>query len=143
MYDTDHQIAFLLISTIWIMITLIAGIIIYLVTVYPLYKMYKNAGLKSPKFAFIPFINGLKLYNLANLSAWLVLISLIPVIGVFLTGILSCYVSFKIAENFGLGTLGCILAIFFPIFVYWYIALTNKPFIGRIDAKYLDNQYSM
>ena len=133
-YDTIFKGMFLSLATI---------IISYLLMVYPLYKMYQKAGLKHPKLAFIPIINTLKLYNLANLSAWLILISIIPVIGVFLTGILSCYVSFKIAENFGLGTLGCILAIFFTTFVYWYIVLDDKQFVGRLDAKYLDNEYSM
>lgn len=140
MYYTDHTMFF---GVGFLTIFLVIAILSYLFTVYPLYKMYQRAGLKNPKFAFIPIINTLKLYNLANISAWFVLIGLIPVIGLLATSILSCYVSFKLGENFGLGTLGCILTIFFPTFAYWYIVLTDKPFVGRLDAKYLENQYSM
>lgn len=126
------------------MITLVVSFIIYLLTAYPLYKMYKMAGLKNPKFAFIPIVGGLKIYNLANLSSWCSLVSLlvfIPLIGPIITFVFNIYVSVKICQNFGLNTFVCVLSVFFSTFVYWYIALTNTPFVGVIDYKYKENTY--
>lgn len=39
-------------------------ILSYLISVYPMYVMYKRANLKNPWFAFIPVIGGLKMLSL-------------------------------------------------------------------------------
>ena len=112
----------------------------YLLTVYPIYKMYTLANLKNPWFAFIPFIGQMKMYNLADFSMWTVLvlfiISIIPFVGALVVFIFAIWLNWTIAKNFGLNALGCILAIFFGIFVYWYIAITNKEFVGDIKPQY-------
>ena len=125
-------------------ISLIASLIAYLLTAYPLYKMYKLAGLKNPGVAFIPIIGSLKAYNLANLSSWCFLINLlgfIPILGTIVIFLFNVYVDLKICQNFGLDIFVCVLSIFFSPFIYWYIALTNRPFIGFIDSKYKENRY--
>lgn len=118
----------------------IAFIVNYLISVYPMYVMYKRANLKNPWVAFIPVIGGLKILNLANLSMWwylgLILISLIPYVGALAVFLFSLYLVFKVCQNFGIGVFGIILAIFFAIFVYWYIVLTKKPFIAEINPKF-------
>lgn len=115
---------------------------IYLLSVYPAYKMYQLANLKNPWVAFIPVVGQIKMFNLANLSMWLyipiLLLSFIPFLGTLLVFIFMIYYTVTICKNFGLGILGCILAIFFGFFVYWYIALTNKQFVGNINPKYQD-----
>ena len=123
-------------------VTILLAIIIisYLISVYPMYIMYKRANLKNPWFAFIPGIGGFKMFNLANLSMWwylgLILISFIPFIGVLVIFLFSLYYTFKVCQNFGLGVLGCILAVFFTIFVYWYIVISKKPFVAEINPKF-------
>lgn len=112
----------------------------YVFITYPVYRMYKEANLKNPWFAFIPIFGPLKLYNLANISMWwylgVVLICFIPIIGTLIVFAFSIYLYWKIAENFGLGTAGKILYILFGPFVMWYIVLTKKPFIGQINPKF-------
>lgn len=139
MYDYGFGLAIVMV----LFICLTALTISYVLTAYPLYKMYKLAGLKNPKYALIPFIGGLKIYNLANLSMWvalgLMLLAFVPIIGTIAVSIASMYITFKVCENFGCSTFVCILGIFFGVFVYWYIALTNKPFVGQIDAKYKED----
>lgn len=125
---------------------IIAFIINYALTAYPLYKMYQKAGLKNPKYAFIPLVNAVKFLNLANLSCWLYLIVLVPYIGSFAFSIFLCYVHYQVAKNFGLDILGCILTVLFPVVVYWYLALSDKQFIGQLDPKYTEygfNDYSL
>lgn len=116
----------------------------YALTAFPLYKMYKKADLKNPEFAFIPIIGSFKTYNLANLSMWYILlmsiVSCIPIIGYFAVVIFNIYFNVKLGQNFGLNTFGCILCIFFGIFVYWYIALSdNVQFIGELNPKFQEN----
>lgn len=117
-------------------------LISYLLSVYPVYKMYTLANLKNPWIAFIPGIGQIKMYNLADFSMWTVLvlliISIIPFIGALVVFCFSIYLNWIIAKNFGFDTLGCILTIFFGIFVYWYIALTNRPFVGEIKSQYIN-----
>lgn len=112
----------------------------YLLTAYPLYQMYKRANLKNPWVAFIPGIGSLKLLNLANLSLWyylgMILIAMIPIVGAIIVYIFAIYYSYKVFANFGLGVLGCILGLFFGVFVYWYIVITKKPFIAQINPKF-------
>lgn len=135
MYNYTNSYSSAFVTFIWAIL-----IVSYLISVYPMYVMYKRANLKNPWFAFIPGIGGLKMFNLANLSMWcylgLIAVSLIPFLGVIVVMIFSFYYCFKICQNFGLGLLGCILGIFFTIFVYWYIVLTNKPFIAEINPKF-------
>lgn len=118
----------------------IFAIVYYLLSVYPIYKMYKQANLKNPWIAFIPGIGSLKLFNLANFSMWwhlfIFLIAFIPFIGPIVVLILNSYISAKIAKNFNLGLLGCVLAIFFNVFVFWYIALTNQWFVAKLNPKF-------
>lgn len=135
MYNYTDYYSSAFATFIWAILT-----VHYLISVYPMYVMYKRANLKNPWFAFIPGIGGLKMFNLVNLSMWcylgLIAVTLIPFLGVIVAMIFGFYCCFKICQNFGLGLLGCILGIFFPIFVYWYIVLTNKPFIAEANPKF-------
>lgn len=115
-------------------------VLCYLLTIYPIYKMSIKANLKRPKLAFVPFINFANVYNLANLSFWFCLISFIPYVGAIAAMILAAYINFKVAENFGLSTLGCIATIFFPLIAYWYIALADKDFVGTLNPKYISEE---
>lgn len=141
--DYDFLIGSLGVASIFAMTLLVMFAIViinYLFTVYPIYKMSKKANLKNTNFAFVPILNGINVYNLANLSFWYCLIIFIPWIGAIASMILAAYIHFKLAENFGLNTLGCIAAIFFPLIVYWYIALSDKNFVGTIDKKYINEE---
>lgn len=130
------------IISIFMFLLIIGMLVNYVLTAYPMYKMFQKAGLKNPKYAFIPFVNSIKLFNLANFSGWYYLLLLIPYVGTFAFSILSLYIYWKIAENYGLDVIGCILTILFPIPALWYLALSQRQFVGNLDAKYLDYQYN-
>lgn len=63
----------------------------------------------------------------------------IPFFGAFIVFGFTFYYNYKACQNFGLGTLGCVLGGLFGVWVYWYIVLTNKPFVGQLDPKYTNN----
>lgn len=122
-------------------IFLISAILLqYFLSAYPLYKMYKLANLKNPKFAFIPFIQSFKTYNLANFSMWTIfllgILSMIPILGSVAVLIISFVVQYKIFENFGFKPIWAIISFFCPVIAYWYIALTNRPFVGNINGEF-------
>lgn len=112
---------------------------------YPLYLASKQANLKNPGFAFIPGLNIINFYNLANLSAWwfwLVLIgSFIPFVGILISAIMSMYIGYRIARNFGLSTGWVILTSLFTILGYIYISIDKRVPVCELNPKFTRNQY--
>lgn len=138
--DTD---ALFLILGGFLLVAVVITILNYLLTIYPMYKMSQKANLKSPKLAFVPIVRFKNLYNLANLSFWFYLVtfaSFIPYIGPIISIVLMAYIHYKLAENFGLSTLGCIASIFFPLIAYWYIALSDKELVGTLNPQFLSDE---
>ncbi len=114
--------------------TFIFMVIMYVISVYPLYIMAKKADLKNKWLMWIPIVNTFKLYNIAGMSGWFVLLTLIPFVG-WIVGIIVLY---KVFSNFGLGLIGCILGIVFSVIGFWYLALSSKRFIANINPKYTE-----
>lgn len=106
--------------------------VIYLIEVYPLYVMAKKADLNNPWLMFIPVFNMFKLYHLAGLSYWYVLLTLIPFIG----WIIPIIVLYKVFRNFDVGVFGSILGVIFSFIGFWYLALSSKQFIGEIPDRF-------
>lgn len=114
--------------------TFIFMVIMYVVSVYPLYIMAKKANLKNKLFMWIPIVNTFKLYNIAGISGWFVLLTFIPFIG----WVIPIIVLYKVFSNFGVGLIGCILGIVFSVIGFWYLALSSKRFIANINPKYTE-----
>lgn len=106
--------------------------VIYLIEIYPLYVMAKKANLSNPWLMFIPVFNMFKLYHLAGLSYWYVLLSFIPFIG----WIVPIIVLYRVFRNFDVGVLGSILGVIFSFIGFWYLALSNKRFVGEIPDRF-------
>lgn len=126
-----------------LLFVVVALIVNYLLTIYPMYKMSQKANLKNPKLAFIPIVRFKNLYNLANLSFWFYLVTFagfIPYVGAIASMVLMAYIHYKLAENFGLSTLGCIASIFFPLIAYWYIALADKELVGTLNPQFVNEE---
>lgn len=121
-------------------IALVCCIIIFILQAYPLHIMSKKANLKNPAFAYIPVLNGLNMFNLANLSFWFYLVAFVPFIGNILILVIFAYVNYKIAKNFGLSEIACILTVLCPLVAYWYIALSDKQLVVHLDSKYLKEE---
>lgn len=110
-------------------------VIIYILYTYPLYVMAKKANMRNPECMFIPIINGLKLFNLANKRSETFVICFflmfIPIVNFFVAIYLIC-VYYKLFKNFGLSDSLCFLGIFFSIFVFWYIAIDDSiKYVGE------------
>lgn len=114
--------------------TFIFMVIMYVLSVYPLYIMAKKANLKNKLFMWIPIVNTFKLYNIAGISGWFVLLTFIPFIG----WVIPIIVLYKVFSNFGVGLIGCILGIVFSVIGFWYLALSSKRFIANINPKYTE-----
>lgn len=143
---SEENLLYGLIFGLGMIFFIIAFVINYVLTAYPMYKMFQKAGLKNPKHAFIPIVNSIKFLNLANFSGWYYLICLIPYVGTWIFSIFLCYINYKIAESYGFDTIGCVITVLFPIPAYWYIALSDKQFVGNLDPKYSEygfNDYSL
>lgn len=114
--------------------TFIFIVVMYVISVYPLYIMAKKANLKNKWLMWIPIINTFKLYNIAGISGWFVLLTFIPFIG----WVIPIIVLYKVFSNFGVGLIGCILGIAFSAIGFWYLALSSKRFIATINPKYTE-----
>ena len=140
--------AFLLALGIGIIVMLAAVFIAWLITLYPRYYMIKNSGVGPAWSAFIPIWQDIQLFKMAGWPGWsywvylggFTVLSFIPFVCylaypaliVFL-----CILYWRVSANFGLGTCGRILSLFLGWWVYWYVALTKKPYYNL----YANNAY--
>lgn len=136
---------------IYLPITLpIALIILYLVTAIPLYIIASRANYNRPWFAYIPICNEVLSAHLGNLSGFMGLglvgaifvsfafnnMIIASILGI-IVAVLKALIYFQFLRNFNIGLIGLIIAVFIsPVFLYWYIVLTNKTFIGYRDGNF-------
>lgn len=134
---------------------LIAFIITILITGYPLYNMAKMANLKNPWMAFVPILQSIILFNLANVSGWWMfgivgislILFLIPIANVIAFVIIPIgliiyegYILYQALKNFQVGVVGFLIGFLIsPVFVYWYIVIKKPNFIGKLDSRFLNN----
>lgn len=123
----------------------------YLIKAFTLFVLAKRANAPRAWFAFIPFLQNMKLYNLAGYSekafliVWLasLLLGCIPIpellfIWGLLHTVITVYVRVRVAQNFG-GDVGLIiLNVLFEPFVLIYLALSDRKFALRPEWQPLD-----
>lgn len=131
-FGSVDEIAAFFMVIFWIFV--IAFAVSYLITIYPKYYMFKEAGLSDPWLAFIPIVSDIKFFNLAGKSGlWYlgyIMVNFIPGIGGIVSMAMLCYIYWEVGSRFGLGTFGRILSWFLGYLVFWYIALARKPYDG-------------
>ena len=125
----------------------------WLITLYPRYYMVKTSGIGPTWSAFIPVWQDIQFFKLAGWPWWsywaylggFTVLSMIPIVRVIapigLTVFL-CFLYWRVSANFGLGTAGKILSLFLGFWVYWYVALAKKPYVGIYRAGYAPAQYN-
>lgn len=91
-----------------------------------LWKAFQKAGLEGWK-AIIPVYNVYLVIKLADLSGWFLLGFFIP----FISAIVTFYVYYKFAKNYGQDTLLAVVTGIFPF--------AGVPIIGFGDARYEGN----
>ena len=131
----------LLAIAIILIIGIIAAFVAWLITLYPRYYMVKTSGVGPVWTAFIPIWQDIQLFKMAGWpwwSYWVYLIGFsvamyIPFLNIFAPiglFVFLCVLYWRVSANFGLGTWGRILSLIFGWWVYWYVALTKKPYIA-------------
>jgi hypothetical protein len=116
-------------------------IVSYIIKAVTIYVLAKRTGTPRTWFAFIPFLQNMKVYNLAGfsektfLAVWLasLVLGMIPVkeilfVGTILYTAATIYVKVRTAQNFGGGIWLILLNVLFEPFVLIYLAIANKPF---------------
>ena len=114
----------------------------YLIKAFTLFVLAKRANAPRAWFAFIPFLQNMKVYNLAGfsekafLAVWLasLLLGCIPVPELlFIVGLLHMeiviYVRVRTVQNFGGDIWLIILNVLFEPFVLIYLALSDRQFV--------------
>ena len=96
---SDAAIAALTITST--VILLVIGIAAYAVYSYFLYKLGQKMGYKDSWFAFVPILNTVMILQLADMSPWLILVSIIPFIGGLAFAVILVASLYKIAEKNG------------------------------------------
>lgn len=134
------------------MIVLCWGFVCYLIKAFTILSLAKRTGTPRTWFAFIPFLQNMKVYNLAGfsekafLAVCLVFFALgfipvkeVAVIVSILYAVVNVYVRIRTAQNFGGGVCMQILNIFFEPFVLIYLALSNRPFVLKPEWKPIED----
>lgn len=123
----------------------------WLFTLYPRYYMVKTSGVGPAWSAFIPIWQDIQMFKIAGFKWWFYLIYLganvvsayIPVLDIIVpiaATIFMCVLYWRVSDRFGLGIVGKILTIFLGWFVYWYVALTKKPYTPAMVQTYYPQQ---
>ena len=117
--------AFTVVKTImWIIVVLI----IYNIIVR--WRIYKKAG-KHGWAALIPIYRDVVMYKICDVSPWVLLLLLVPVVGWFALIIINIYTKFTLAEGFGKGIgFGFGLWILGPIFEAILAFSRKSKYIG-------------
>ncbi len=117
--------AFTIVKTIiWIIVILI----IYNIIIR--WRIYKKAG-KHGWAALIPIYRDVIMYKICDVSPWVLLLLLVPVIGWFILLIVNIYTKFTLAEGFGKGIgFGFGLWILGPIFEAILAFSRKSKYIG-------------
>lgn len=104
-------------------ISLLYTLVVYIITVIPLYLLAKKADHDYPWFAFVPLLNIVQYAQIAHQTLWLLLLLFIP----YVNAIVTLYLTYKFIKAFGRSGIEILLLII-PIvnFVYmYYLALSH------------------
>ena len=113
-------------------VNLIMGIIVVLIiyNIIVRWRIYKKAG-KHGWAALIPIYRDVVMYKICDVSPWVLLLLLVPVVGWFALIIINIYTKFTLAEGFGKGIgFGFGLWILGPIFEAILAFSRKSKYIG-------------
>lgn len=127
-----------------IIAVLLVRFVCYLIKAFTVYKLAKMSNQKWCWWAFIPILQDAKVYRLAGFTekffgvsflvcavSGLVPIPYFAAIVAVTHIVLTYYIRWRVAANFGCGTFGCILNMFFEPFVLIYLALSDRAFVSH------------
>ena len=142
-----------LVSAVLLGFAVIIGVLFvaWLITLYPRFYMIKTSGVGPAWSAFIPIWQDIQMFKISGFKWWhywvyigvYVVSSFIPIlcyIVPFACAIFMCVLYWRISDKFGLGIVGKILTLFLGWLVYWYVALTKKPYTPAMAQTYYPQQ---
>lgn len=105
------------------------GFIVSVLSIVALWKLFKKAG-KPGWASIIPIYNIVVLFQIVNISPWLILLMLIPIVNFVVLLVLSIVVCSRLAKAYGKGT-GFAIGLFFlyPIFIL-ILGLGDSKYVG-------------
>ena len=105
------------------------GFIVSVLSIVALWKLFKKAG-KPGWASIIPIYNIVVLFQIVNISPWLILLMLIPIVNFVVLLVLSIMVCSRLAKSYGKGT-GFAIGLFFlyPIFIL-ILGLGDSKYVG-------------
>ncbi len=105
------------------------GFIVSVLSIVALWKLFKKAG-KPGWASIIPIYNIVVLFQIVNISPWLILLMLIPIVNFVVMLVLSIVVCSRLAKAYGKGT-GFAIGLFFlyPIFIL-ILGLGDSKYVG-------------
>ncbi len=105
------------------------GFIVSVLSIVALWKLFKKAG-KPGWASIIPIYNIVVLFQIVNISPWLILLMLIPIVNFVVLLVLSIMVCSRLAKAYGKGT-GFAIGLFFlyPIFIL-ILGLGDSKYVG-------------
>lgn len=120
------------------------GIIVYILSSYPVYLLAKKADYDYAFFAFIPILNLVLMANIGGMNGLFILLALVPFVNIIFVLVLT-YKFYDSYESglvvFGISILAGLLAIIVPFITIaatiaiWWLALSDNQFIGEVWGK--------
>ena len=122
-------------------------IFLYIITSFPIYLLAVKANYKYPLFAFIPIFNIILILNIIGFSSWLILIILIPIVNIIFMLVISLLFFLNYESGLRVAIFAFVfyalplmtplnkLLIFIGISAIWWLALSDKKYIGKVYIK--------
>ena len=108
---------------------MVVGIAIAVLMVVAMWKMFTKAG-KPGWASIVPIYNLVVLFQIVGMNPWLILLSLIPLVGSVAMFILSIMLAIKLAKAFGKGTGFAVGLIFLGPIFYLILGFGDAQYVG-------------
>ena len=108
-------------------VTIFSGIILYVFFAITQQKVAQKLGFENSWYAWVPILSTIQLFKMGDQNPWLILLSLIPVLGEIAVTIFMIIAFCKIAEKLGHDKLFGLLALVpFGAFIMWGMLAWGK-----------------
>ena len=115
--------------TIPMVMYIIVSLCITIVSIVALWRIFKKAG-KPGWASIIPIYNLVVMFQICDMSPWLILLNLIPFVNFVLSPILSIVMNAKLAGKFGKGVGFALGLIFFNFIFTLILAFGDSEYEG-------------
>jgi len=115
-----------------LLVSLIAGVILYLVIALSLMQIFKKAGVKQ-WIAWIPYYNSWKMLEIGGQPGFWAILGVVPVISI-VTLVYTYIAMYHIGKKLGKDDSFMILAIFLPLVWYIWLAVDKSKWHDKASS---------